>query len=318
MPGFTRNRCPDTRGIGKSAGKFEQAWGVKLPAGGLDANGILEGIEQGKIKVLYLAATNPLVTFPNSSRWRKALQKVEFLIVQDILSSELTDLAHVVLPGVSPAEKSGSVTSLDHRVGCLGKAVSPRGEAREDWSIFADLYRRLLPKSESFDSGSVMAEMKQLTDLYTEVCATGQGSCRPCQKAPYQPREKGLVYSPAQDSASAAKGMELLTGKILYHFGTTSTYAEANLEVAPQGYVEMHPADAQAYGITAGGTIRVSSKLGSFQGPVRISDQVQPGLLFAPYHFHSMAVQQIMPAGAQSGGRANRKGMTVRQKESAD
>ncbi|MFA5515256.1 MAG: molybdopterin-dependent oxidoreductase [Desulfuromonadales bacterium] len=288
---------PGYQAYGESAGKFEKAWGVKLPANGRDALGILEGIEKGAIKVLYLAATNPLVSFPDSNRWRKALQKVDFLVVQDILASELTDLAHVVLPGVSPAEKEGSVTSLDHRVACLGQAVSPRGEARADWEIFADLYRRLRPKDAAFDSEAMLLEMKQLTPLYSEVCFTGNGMCRPCLKDAYRPEDKSLLYAPAKGGVAPAKGMELLTGKILFHFGTTSTYAEANLEVAAKGYIEMHPADAQAYGVKDGGTIRVTSAIGFFQGPVRISDRVQPGLLFAPYHFCDMNVQQIMPVG---------------------
>ncbi len=287
---------PGFQGYQAASGKFEQAWGAKLPAGGLDANGILEGIEKGTIKVLYLAATNPLVTFPDSNRWRKALQKVEFLVVQDILASELTEMAHVLLPGASAAEKNGSVTSLDHRVGCVNKAVSPRGEAREDWDIFAELYRRLQPKAAPCDRAALKAEMKSLTSLYTEVC-TG-GSCQPSQKQAYRPAEKGLTYVPVQgDGAAAAKGMELLTGKILFHFGTTSTYAPANLEVAPAAYIEMHPADAEAYGIKDGGIIRLSAKAGFVQGKVRISDQVQPGLLFAPWHFADFNVQQIMPAG---------------------
>lgn len=276
--------------------RFEKAWEVKLPEGGRDAHAILEGIEQGSIKFLYLAATNPLVSFPDSNRWRKALEKVEFLVVQDILDSELTELAHVVLPGVSPAEKSGSVTSLDHRVSCLRPAVSPRGEARQDWDILADLYRRLVPKSNIVQVDSILSEMKALVPLYTEVCFEGNDRCRPCQKELYQPLEKGLQYTPVTEGGKA-EGMQLLTGKILFHFGTTSTYAEGNLEVAPVGFIEINPADAQALGVKDGGKVRVTSATGFAQGAVRFSDQVPPGLLFAPYHFRDLNIQQIIPAG---------------------
>ncbi|MBE0596033.1 MAG: molybdopterin-dependent oxidoreductase [Desulfuromonadales bacterium] len=276
--------------------QFQNAWGVDLPTGGRDALGILEGIEKGEIKVLYLVATNPLVSFPDSGRWRKALAKVEYLIVQDILSSELTDLAHVVLPGTSSAEKSGSYTSLDHRVSCLRPAVSPRGESREDWSIFADLFQQLLPKARTFDVEGVLAEMKSLVPLYTAVCFETSGRCRPCQKELYQPVEKELLYSPVNGS-TAAEGPQLLTGKILYHFGTTSTFADANLEVAPAGYIEMNPADAQTLGIKEGGTVRVTSVTGAAQGPVRLSTMIPSGLLFAPYHFRDLNIQQIIPSG---------------------
>jgi formate dehydrogenase alpha subunit len=275
--------------------RFEQAWKVNLPSGGRDALGILEGIEKGEIKFLYLAATNPLVSFPESGRWRKALEKVDFLVVQDILASELTALADVVLPGTSFAEKSGSVTSLDHRVSCLGKALSPLGEAREDWDILADLYGRVAQKAAP-DAEALLAEMKELTPIYGDICFAGEGRCRPCLKSPYVPAEKGLAYTPVEGE-KAAGGLRLLSGKILFHFGTTSTFAEGNLEAAPAGYIEMHPEDAKACGVQEGGLVKVTSAAGSAKGPVRISNDVPQGLLFAPYHFSALNIQQVIPQG---------------------
>lgn len=280
----------------QSAGaRFEKAWGTRLPAGGRNALQILEGIERGEIKILYLAAANPL-NFPDSGRWRKALEKVEFLVVQDILSSDLTALAHVVLPGASAAEKSGSVTSLDGRISCLGQAVSPRGNAREDWDILADLYRRIQPRLAYFNAEAVLAEIKDVTGLYGDVCLTGTGRCKPCLKEPYRPAEKGLSYSPV-DGGAAAGGMQLLTGKILFHFGTTTTQSEGCLEVAPTGFIEMHPEDAAACGVGEGGVVRLTSPAGSAQGQVKVSGKVQKGLLFAPYHFRDVNPQQLIPAG---------------------
>lgn len=276
-------------------GAFEKAWDVKLPAEGRNALQILDGIEKGEIKFLYLAASNPL-TFPDGDRWRKALEKVEFLVVQDILSSELTSLAHVILPGASAAEKSGSVTSLDHRVSCLGQAVSPRGQAREDWVILADLYRRLQPKTAYFDNEAVLAEMKALTPLYSEVCFAGTGRCKPCLKEPYRPEEKTLAYSPV-DGGSVSEGMQVLTGKILFHFGTTSTYADGCLEVAPTGYIEINSEDAASLGVKEGGVIRLAAQAGSVQGQAIVSDKVPRGLLFAPYHFRDVNIRRIIPSG---------------------
>jgi len=277
--------------------KFEKAWQVKLPEGGRDALGILEGIEKGEIRFLYLAATNPLVSFPESGRWRKALGKVEFLVVQDILSSDLTEMADVVLPGTSFAEKTGSVTSLDHRVSCLGKALAPVGEAREDREILADLYARVSGNApQSLNAEALLNEVKELTSLYGEICFTGQGGCRPCLKEPYAPEDKSLTYVPVEGSP-AEDVLQLLSGKILYHFGTTSTFAEGCLEVAPSGYIEIHPDDAEAFGVKQGGRIKVTSSTGSAQGPVLISNNVPKGLLFAPYHFSDLNIQQVIPQG---------------------
>ncbi|HEY7744788.1 MAG TPA: molybdopterin-dependent oxidoreductase, partial [Desulfuromonadales bacterium] len=276
--------------------KFEAAWNVRLPEGGRDAQGILAGIEKGEIKTLYLAATNPLVSFPDSGRWRRALEKVEFLVVQDILASELTGLAHVVLPGVSFAEKKGTVTSLDHRIGCLGRALSPLAEARADGEILAALYARLVPSGTVSEPAAVLDEVRQLTPLYSEVCSTDGSGCRSCLKEPFRPKERSMTYTPVEPEA-VTEGLQLLTGKILFHFGTTSTFADGNLEVAPAGYIEIHPEDAAPSGITEGSTVRITSTTGSARGPVKLSENVPKGLLFAPYHFADLNIQQVIPAG---------------------
>jgi formate dehydrogenase alpha subunit len=273
---------------------FEKAWGVSLPNGGRDALSILEGIEKGEIRFLYLAAVNPLVSFPDAGRWRKALQKVEFLVVQDILASGLTELAHVVLPGVSFAEKSGTVTALDHRIGCLTPAISPVGEARRDLDIFADLYQRLAGAGKQ-DLAAVSAELGELTALYSDVCTVHGQGCRTCLKEPFRPADHSIVFTPVEE-AEPSGGNQLLSGKILFHFGTTSTFAEANLEAAPEGYIEIHPEDAQGLGIGDGDRMKVSSATGSATGRARLSDNLPRGLLFAPYHFSDLNIQQVIPA----------------------
>ena len=288
---------PGYQDYAQAKGKFETAWKVALPEGGRDALGILEGIEQGEVKVLYLAATNPLVSFPEAGRWRKALEKVEFLIVQDIFDSELSNLADVVLPGVTFAEKEGTVTSLDNRVSPIKQAIPVIGDARADWEIFAELYNRVSPKGGKVYPDMVMQELKELTGLYTDVCTAGDGWCVSCQKAAYRPEEKGLCYVPAS-GGHPAEGLQLLTGKILFHFGTTSTFAEGNLAVAPTGYIEMNPADAAARQIADGDRIQVRSAVGSAEGPVRFSEKIPAGLAFAPYHFADVAIQQAIPAGS--------------------
>jgi formate dehydrogenase (NADP+) alpha subunit len=279
----------------QAKGKFEEAWGVQLPAGGRNALDILEGIEKGEIRCLYLAAVNPLATFPDSGRWRRALSKLEFLVVQDILVSELTGMAHVVLPGVSAAEKTGTVTSLDHRIGVLGQAVQSEGNAREDLAILADLYGRLAPRSGSNTLADLQAEIRALTPLYSDVCNT-EGACL---KEPFRPADQSLRYQPVTGPAVQPEGMQLLTGKILYHFGTTSTFADACLEVAGEGFIAMHPEDAASLGLAEGSKLRLTSGTGTgaAQGKVKLSDDLPRGLLFAPYHFADLNIQQLIPSG---------------------
>ncbi len=286
LPGFAD--------YGRDKARFEKAWSCQLPAGGRNAEEILAGIESGEIKFLYLAACNPLVAFPDSQRWRKALEKLECLVVQEILPSEVTRLAHVVLAGASFAEKSGSFTSLDHRVNCVRRALPLPGSAREDWDILTGLIEKLAPRSTPVKAPQLLEEIKTLAPLYSQVCLPGSDRCRPCTKPLFAPEQKSLKFVPVA-GAPGKSGMQLLTGKILFHFGTTSTFSEAPLEVAPEGYIEINPADAQKLGLGDGGTIRVKSAAGSSQGKARVSTNVPPGLLFAPYHFSDLNINQIMP-----------------------
>lgn len=302
--GMASDLLPGFKAYSAAKAEFEKAWGATLPAQGLDAQGILEGIEKGSIKVLYLAGTNPLISFADNGRWMKALEKVDTLIVQDILASELTELANVVLPGAADVEKLGSVTSLDHRLSKLGKARNPVGNAKADLTILAELYTRLAPNAAPISLTSIIAEIKQLVPGYAAKGAntrTGD-NCRHSVRAPFAPADKSLTFSAVKAAAPLAAGLKVLSGKILFHFGTTSTYAEGNLVVAPSGYLEMNPADAKACGVKEGDTVKVASSVGSAKGLLKLSTEVQPGLVFAPYHFSDVNIQQVIPAGSNLAG----------------
>lgn len=278
-----------------ASAKFAKAWNCQLPSGGLDAEGILQGIEAGTIRFLYLAACNPQ-TFPNSSRWMKALEKLEMLVVQDILPTQVTSLAKVVLPGASFAEKSGSMTSLDQRVRSLEQAIRPVGNARADWDIFAELYGRLSKTPVSFSRASILTEVSSLSALYGDVCFTGEDRYRPCLKQPYRPQDKGLTFQ-LISVRDQADGLQLLSGKSENHFGTTSTWASAPLEVEAEGLIRINPVDAGAAGVEDGDQLKLSSATGSTVGKVKVSDAVPSGLLFAPYNFVDLGVQKLIPDG---------------------
>ena len=287
---------PGQQDYAAARGAFEKVWQATLPAGGRDALGILEGIEKGEIRCLYLAATNPLVSFPEAGRWRKALEKVDFLVVQDILASELTALADVVLPGSGFAEKSGTVTSLDQRIDSLVRATAAPGAAREDFAILADLYQRLAGNGQTLELGLLQAEISTLVPLYADSCCSGQKPYRSCLKEPFAPAPGSLRFTPVELTAAAAGGPQLVTGKLLFHFGTTTTFADGCLAVAPSGYIAMNPRDAETWGIKDGGRVKLTSASGSLLATAKFSDQLPAGLLFAPYHFADLPVQQLVTA----------------------
>ncbi len=276
--------------------KFATSWHTTLPDGGADANGILAGIEAGTIHALFLAGVNPLVGFPESARWRNALQKLDILVVQDILASELTRLATVVLPGAASAEKRGSVTALDQRVNKLRVAVAPPGEARPDLAIFSDLFARLTGKPEPSEK-AIHQEMMELSGDYADICLDLEQRSF-CWKLPYVPAEHDLMAATPELSTPAPADLQLLVGKCPFQFGSTTTYSAANNELAPAGIIFVNPEDAAKLGVVNGGQLKVTGPAGSARGKVVVHAMVPPGLLTASDNFADMNIQQIMPSGS--------------------
>jgi len=263
------------------------------PGDGRNAQGILEGIEAGEIHFLYLAGANPLVGFPEASRWKKALDKVEFLVVQDILSSELTALADVVLPGLSPYEKTGTVTSFDNRVSCLAPALQPAGMSEGD--VLAALYARLKPGG-ALSSKAIADEIKQLP-IYSEICSIGEGGCRACVKEAYRPADKSLNYVPIDAPAVSPADLQLLVGKSMFQFGS-ATAAGDNCRAAEAGpYVAISRVDADKHGVVDGARVKLTGGGESLQLVARVSDSVPSGLLFSPAQYPEAPVLALVSEG---------------------
>ena len=292
--GVYPEELPGFQPYAENKAKFAKAWNCKLPDDGLDADGILQEIEAGTIRFLYLAATNPQ-SFPNSSRWLKALEKVEVLVVQDIFPSEITRLATVVLPGSSYAEKSGSFTSLDQTVRSFNQAISPVGQNREDGEIFAELYGRLRKTPVNFSQATILAEISELTSLYDAADCLDDDR-HTCLRKLDQVADQSLQYQ-LVTAENGTDGLQLLAGTSSGHFGTTSIWAPAPLEVEPEGLLNVNVKDAKAAGVADGDKLKLTSATGSTVGKILISESVPQGLIFAPHNFTALGIQQLIPDG---------------------
>ncbi len=266
---------------------------------------VVAGIEQGTIRGLYVAGANPLVAFPDSGRIRAALKKLELLVVQDIAASELTGMAHVVLPAAAAAEKEGTFTTPDNRVQCLQRATTPPGEARPDLVVFGDLLGRVTGAGGVSSAAAVMAEIKAAVSSYGGTCAVKDGRCSGTVKAGYALPSGKLSFAMVELSAAPQDGLSLLVGPIGYHNGTGTTLSENNLLVAPAGYLELSAKDAGRLGIADGDSVTVTSPQGSVTGPARVSGGMPAGLIFAPGHFRELNANALLS------GRSNTVAVTV-------
>ncbi|MEW6418979.1 MAG: formate dehydrogenase subunit alpha [Nitrospirota bacterium] len=161
LPGYQKLNNPIVKE------KFEIEWGIKLPDNaGLTIKEIIHAAKERKIRGMYIVGDNPVLSYPDKDLVMDALQSLEFLIVQDIFMSETAEMANVVFPAASFAEKDGTFTSIDRRIQKVRKAIEPVGQARPDWKIIEELSTKVgYPMS--YDSpAQVMEEIARLTPIY--------------------------------------------------------------------------------------------------------------------------------------------------------
>jgi len=145
--------------------KFQEAWGAKLsPTPGRTLTEIIEAPNLEPMKAIYLVGENPVLSDPDAAHVRKALERLEFLVVQDIFLTETAQLADVVLPAASFAEKDGTFTNTERRVQRVRKVVDSPGESRPDWWITCQIARLMGAKGFDYQSPEeIMAEIARLT-----------------------------------------------------------------------------------------------------------------------------------------------------------
>lgn len=240
---------------------------------GRDLLEILSAIESGEISTLFVAGANPLA-FPESGRWKKALEKLETLIVQDCLASDFTEMAAIVLPGVTFVEKSGTVTSSAHRISPLVAALAPCGSARPDVQILGELLARVAPQA-LLSPSRLSAEVDRCSAL---------------------PAQAGTLRAAAMPLAEPLSAPVLLAGKDLYYAAATNSSSAASHEVVPGGYIAINPADATALGVKAGEKLKVISNQGVLEGPAQLLATVPVGVCFVPYNCADVNVQEILPS----------------------
>jgi formate dehydrogenase alpha subunit len=306
-PGYQRVDLPTIRS------KFESAWDVKLPdKPGLPATEMTQAALEGKLKALYIMGENPVISDPDTHHTVKSLKSLDFLVVQDIFMTETAELADVVLPSSCFAEKDGTFTNTERRVQRVKKAVVPPGEAREDSLILMELSRRM-----GHDMKYMLIEevLDEIGGLWPAVAGITYGRIEkwglqwPCPTrehpgTPYLfkggfPHGKAaftpVTYQPSKELPDKEYPFILSTGRQLfqYHTGSMTRKVKELNAVAPEAYVEVNPADAERLSLSDGEMVRVSSRRGSINIRVLLSDRPSKGLVFIPFHYKEAAANVL-------------------------
>jgi len=304
---------------------IEQHWGIApgaiSPNPGLPAVALFDALEEGRVKAVWIIATNPLVSLPDAGRARAALERAELVVVQDPHHpTETSSLAHAVLPAAAWPEKEGTMTSSERRVGLVRRAVSPPGDARADWQIVAGLARHL-GYGDAFawpDAAAVFDEFAACTagrpcDLsgmsHARLKPTG-GLQWPCpsqevdehegtarlyadKRFPTPDGRARFAPTPHADPAESPGPdfpILLTTGRVAdqWHSMTRTGHSPSLVAAAGKPTVSVHPLDGEVARLEDGGQATVVSRRGSARFTVSFDETLPPGVAFAPFHWGAL------------------------------
>ncbi|MDX1778661.1 MAG: molybdopterin-dependent oxidoreductase, partial [Thermodesulfobacteriota bacterium] len=275
--------------------QVEEAWKASIPGKhGQGALEMLANAEKGTLKGLYLAGENPLVTYPDMAQTQKALEALEFLVVQDQFLTPTAKMADVVLPVASFAEKSGTYTNFERRVQKLTPGIEQLEGVKTDLAIFNELSRLMGYELNADSPDQVMQEIRQLVPLYEPADYNTLGTEGIVLKAG---GAKGRFLPVESDGRIPAKSesypLVLLTGSVLFHSGSLSTHSPELNQISPGGWVEIAPQDARHFQLDDGQPVVITSPRGTIESTVKINRKQSPGMVFIPYHFEAQPVNRL-------------------------
>ena len=274
---------------------------------GLTVVEIIEDIHNNNTKAMYILGENPAMSDPDVEHAREALAKLDHLVVQDIFLTETANFADVVLPASAFAEKTGTVTNTNRQVQMGRPAVSPPGEAREDWAITVDLAQRCGLDWTYTHPSEVFAEMKinmksmdnitwdrlesENVVTYPSLSPTDPG--QPIVFGDGFPRADGRgKFTPASiiapdDVPDAEYPMILTTGRQLEHWHTGSMTRRATVldGLEPEANCSLHPRTLRNLGVEPGEMITLTTKRGTINVMARADRAVSEDMVFLPFAY---------------------------------
>ena len=313
--GCVPNAFPGYQAISEdTVEKFSAAWGgANLPTeSGLVVTDMVPAIDEGRIKAMYVTGENPLLSEPDLAHAEKSFRSLEFLVVQDIFLHETAQIADVVLPACSFAEKDGSFTNSERRVQRVRKVLEPVGDSKADWKIFCELAEKISEiTGEDFGSefsydhpSQIWDEFASLTPLVAGINyqrLENGGIQWPCPTVdhpgtrylyekdfPRGDRAKFVGFEqgkPADELPNRRFPLILNTGRILYHWhgGTITRRAHGLLARAPVLQVAVNPDDCDTYGLNSGDKVCIKSRRGQMEAEVLVSETMDSGQIFVPF-----------------------------------
>jgi len=301
--------------------KMAKAWGINVEdmddQVGYTVVEMIHAAGEGKIKGLYIMGENPMISDPDINHVKKCLEK-PFLVVQDIFMTPTAELADVVLPAASFAEKDGTYTSTQRTISKIRKAIEPVGDSKPDYWIIGQIAERMGYKGCTYSHPrEILDEINKVTPIYGGITwdridskefpfgiawpcpdvnhkgtlflhkngnfTRGKGKCHPCE------------YIPPAEEPDGEYPFRLTTGRVVFHWHTgTMTRRSPTLDrEVRSAYIEINPVDAKKIEIRKNQMVKVSSRRGEIVVRAEVSDIVPPGVVFIPWHFKEAPANKL-------------------------
>ncbi|MFC3532793.1 formate dehydrogenase subunit alpha [Vogesella facilis] len=298
LPGYRHISDTTTRQL------FEQAWGVELdPEPGLRIPNMFDAALAGSFMGLYCEGEDIVQSDPNTQHVTAALSAMECIVVQDIFLNETAKYAHVFLPGSSFLEKDGTFTNAERRISRVRQVMKPLAKYA-DWEVTQLLANALGLKMDYSHPSQIMAEIAALTPSFAGVsyekidklgsvqwpCNDDAPDGTPTMHIDGFVRGKGKFfvtqYVATDEKVNRRFPLILTTGRILSQYNVgAQTRRTDNVAWHPEDVLEIHPHDAEERGIKDGDWVGVSSRAGETVLHAKVSERMQPGVVYTTFHF---------------------------------
>ncbi len=330
--GFTSS-IPGYRNFASEHDRKEYAQIVGVPADlvptarGYAYPQIVEAIERGEIRALWVVATNPLVSFPDQERLRAALKRLDLLVVQDSFMSDTAEMADVLFGAATWSEKEGVYTNSERRCNMARKSVPNYEDSKSDFEIVVEFSKYFEGKYELLFDGwqkpeDAFNEWKRVSRgrlcdysgmSYEKIEKLGgiqwpcndehpEGTPRLYYEGMQTPNEEGRPkfvfadWEPLPEDACAAFPLILNTGRTVEQFHTRTKTGTIKIleDLAPEAWVELSPKDAEKLKVKSGDRIALSSARGRVEDViVRVTEGVREGTIFVPFHFNTQLINRL-------------------------
>ena len=322
--GALPDRLPGFQYVERDAlrAKFDAAWGVRVPPKqGWHLSQMFDAMERGELRAAYVIGENPVQSEADQKRTRELVGGLEFMVVQDLFLTATAELADVVLPAAAAwAESEGTVTNSERRVQRVRKALNPPGDARDDLWILFELARRMGHDWGEPSAERVWDEVRSLSPVhkgmtYARLEALG-GIMWPCwdethpgelflhsrlwedpvpgSRVPFVP----VDHDPPVDRLDDDFPIRLTTGRRLDSYNTGVQTGSFKSPLRRGETLDMSPEDLARFGLTEGERVRVVSRRGQVEVPVRVDEGLRPGLTFMTLHFQDDVAVNLLTIDA--------------------